>query len=158
MLQNMSENLDLKGVIREIASELDIWPISPSNIISVGDDKYFALIRKLFHYAKLTLVCPTNVLPDRNLHFWDSTEWGNNYDVIFCLNVFSEHSHSRSSAFFKMGKKSLADGGRIIAIERVKSGSTEHKEILNASAQAGIKLISLLPMDTDDRWNCLVFQ
>lgn len=143
----------------EISEELRHWPPTPpQNILFIGRESVFEAIREQLAFATLTCVCDNDRSKPTGPDFWRKLDWGSNYEVLLCVDLFGNNEMSRSSDFFKRANICLRNEGRIIAIERVASESIEYSDLLRASTEAGCSLRSIMTLDTDRRWSCLVFQ
>lgn len=149
---------DLETAVSEISYELSLWPISPTNVLHVGDQSSYEIVRRYFDYAKLTFICMTNANWERSDLFWNSAKWGQHQDLVISLNLFTTQTCSRTPNFFSMARASLAPDGRLIALEHLLKTSAECETLKTAADQGGMRLISALPLESDNRWSCLVFE
>ncbi len=154
----MKDISDLETAVSEISYELSLWPISPTNVLHVGDQSSYEIVRRYLDYAKLSFICMANESCERSEHFWNSAKWGQHQDLVICLDLFTTQACSRTPYFFSMTRASLAPDGRLIALEHLPKTSAEYETLKAAADQGGMRLISALPLDADNRWNCLVFQ
>jgi hypothetical protein len=143
----------------EISEELRLWPPAPPrNILFIGRESVFEAIREQLTFAKVTCVCEADCSKPTASDFWKKLDWGNNYEVLLCVDLFGSNETSRSSEFFRRANICLRSEGRIVAIERVVSESLEYFDLLRASTEAGCGLQSIMALNTDRRWSCIVFQ
>ena len=154
----------------EIAEDLAMWPMgmSPSRVLQINEREAGTIVADIIPYTSLTILSqePVN-FPGKEHRFkpidvrigdWSKTEWGEGYDIVLCFD-FLRHLIDRDRiSFLTRAQRSLARGGRTLAIELVTPGDIAARELQHAGLAAGCERVLVSSMATDESWSAVVFE
>jgi hypothetical protein len=167
-VSNTKTPLSLCSLATEIGQDLALWPVGPSRVLQIDASQTGTVFADTLPYAKLTILTqqpipvPTVSPRYQPLNFrighWAEVEWGDDYEVIICFDLLRHLTNSHRVAFLGRAQRSLAKGGRTIAIELIAPGDVAAQELQHAGTLAGCERFFISSTVSDESWSTVVFE